>query len=88
MPYTLERGPGLFRIALHTCVVGVERVAPRACFGRVETYGGLFYDDRLGEFRFGLRTGGETAVDASMLLNSLALAHVTVAPEATSEDLV
>ncbi|MBX3270720.1 MAG: hypothetical protein KF729_10685 [Sandaracinaceae bacterium] len=77
----------LYRIALHTALDDGLRVAPRPCFGRVETYGGLYYDDRDGAFRFGLRGGASVTVSAGALVDELAAAYAAVAPQGHTEDL-
>ena len=78
----------LYRIALHTSVVDGARGAPTPCFGHVETYGGFWYDDRSGGFRFGLRGGeGSAEVAAEDLLRVLGVAYAAVAPEGHTEDL-
>lgn len=77
----------LWRIAVHTAVLDGERAAPRPCLGHVETYGGFFYDDRDGAFRFGLRGApATTTVAPEALLSALARAWAAVRPEGHDED--
>lgn len=77
----------LYRIALHTAVADGARIAPRPGLGHVETYGGVFYDDRSGAFTFGLRGADEVVTLApDALLPSLAAAYAAVAPEGHHED--
>ncbi len=59
----------LFRLALHGYRIGY-----------LETYGGFFYDDRAG-YRFGLRSGGELALEAAAVPAVVEELYRAVAPD-------
>lgn len=59
----------LFRLALHGFALGY-----------VETYGGLFYDDRRGVFRLGVRDGGSVEIARDALAPTIEALYRAVAP--------
>lgn len=67
----------LFRIALHGYAMGY-----------LETYGGLWWDDRGGEHRLGLRGGGEVTIGERELFAAIEQLYRAVAPEGYVERLV
>lgn len=66
----------LFRVALHGYAIGY-----------LETYGGLFYDDRDGQHRLGLRGAGSVTIDARELARSIEGLYRAVAPAGYVERL-
>jgi hypothetical protein len=65
----------LFRAALH----GLR-------LGRIETYGGLYWDDR-GGMRLGIRGGGEVALDPRDALATIERLYRAIAPDGYTERL-
>ncbi len=66
----------LFRLALHGFALGY-----------VETYGGLYYDDRGGTYRLGLRGASSVVVERAGLARLIETLYRAVAPPGYAEDL-
>ena len=66
----------LFRIALHGYAMGY-----------LETYGGLWWDDRAGDFRIGIRGGGHVAIGERELAQAIEQLYRAVAPDGYVERL-
>jgi hypothetical protein len=65
-----------FRAALHGFRIGY-----------LETYGGLFYDDRDGRYRLGVRGAGEVTLTAAEIQGAVERIYRAVAPEGYTERL-